>query len=186
MPSTAVVPDGAPAVSPDPSPTAALVRALDDLARVQRETAGRLARELDLPRASFGVLRLLDRCGPVPLGDVASRLRVDLSVASRQVSHLVDAGLARRTVDDDDRRARTVELTADGRALLRRAHDLIEAMSAATFADWSADELTAATAHIDRVAAAVASSHDPGAASGRTASTPLSRTEPVLRGAPTA
>lgn len=187
MLSTAVVPDGAPAVPPDPSPTGRLVRALDDLARVQRESAGRIARDLDLPRASFGVLRMLDRCGPVQLGDVAARLRVDLSVASRQVSHLVDAGLARRTVDDDDRRARTVELTDGGRDVLRRAHELIEAMSAATFADWTADELTAAAAHIDRVTAAVAASHDAGAQeSSSTAPTSLPRTAPAHRGAASA
>ena len=84
MPVTSsLVPDDAPTTSP--SPTWGLVRALDDLARVQRESAVRIARGLDIPRASLGVLRMLDRCGPVQMGDVAARLRVDLSVASRQV-----------------------------------------------------------------------------------------------------
>jgi DNA-binding MarR family transcriptional regulator len=156
VPSPAVVPDDAPAVPHDRTPTSGLVRALDELARVQREVAGRIARDLDVPRAALGVLRLLDRCGPVQLGDVAARLRVDLSVASRQVSHLVDDDLVRRTVDDGDRRARTVELTDAGRELVRRAHDLVEAMSAETFGGWTADELAAATAQIDRVTAAVA------------------------------
>jgi len=140
---------------PDPSPAAGLVRALDELARAQREAAVRIARDLDVPRASFGVLRMLYRCGPVQLGDVAARLRVDLSVASRQVSHLVDEGFARRTVDDEDRRARTIELTDAGRVLVARAYERIDALGDEVFAEWSDDELVLATRQIERVAAAV-------------------------------
>ncbi|MGN6238268.1 MAG: MarR family transcriptional regulator, partial [Cellulosimicrobium cellulans] len=118
-----------PELAPDPSPAAGLIRALDELARAQRESAVRIARDLDIPRSSFGLLRMLQRCGPVQLGDVAAKLRVDLSVASRQVSHLVDEGLVRRTVDDDDRRARTVELTDTGRGLVLRAYEHIDALA---------------------------------------------------------
>jgi DNA-binding MarR family transcriptional regulator len=164
---TAVVPGGtrrphdtSPESSTDPSPTTGLVRALDELARVQRESAVRIARDLDIPRASFGVLRMLHRCGPAPLGDVATRLRVDLSVASRQVSHLVDEGLARRTVDDGDRRARTVELTDAGREVVGRAYDLIDALGTEIFAGWTDDEIVAATHEIERVVAAVAAGHE--------------------------
>ncbi|MCB7135232.1 MarR family winged helix-turn-helix transcriptional regulator [Cellulosimicrobium marinum] len=154
-----LVPDDAPPASPGRTPTTALVRALDDLARVQKESAARLARELDVPRAALGVLRMLDRCGTVQLGDVAGRLRVDLSVASRQVSHLVDAGLAHRTVDDDDRRARTVELTDAGREVVRHSGALVEAMGAEVFADWTPTEIHAATEQIERVTAAVTAAH---------------------------
>lgn len=150
----------APELAPDPSPAAGLIRALDELARAQRESAVRIARDLDIPRSSFGLLRMLQRCGPVQLGDVAARLRVDLSVASRQVSHLVDEGLVRRTVDDDDRRARTVELTEDGRTLVLRAYEHIDALAATTFSEWHDDEIVAATRHIERVVAAVVAGHD--------------------------
>ncbi|MFI2702220.1 MarR family winged helix-turn-helix transcriptional regulator [Cellulosimicrobium composti] len=156
---TPVAPASAPP-APDPSPAASLIRALDELARAQRESAVRIARDLDIPRSSFGLLRTLQRCGPVPLGDVAARLRVDLSVASRQVSHLVEAGLVRRTVDDDDRRARTVELTDAGRRLVLRAYDHIDALAATTFAEWREDEIVEATRQIERVAAAVVAVHD--------------------------
>ncbi len=162
-----VAPDGAgpapltaPDLPPDPSPAAGLVRALDELARAQREAAARLARDLELPRASFGVLRMLYRCGSVQLGDVAAKLRVDLSVASRQVSHLVDEGLARRTVDDDDRRARTVELTDRGRELVAHAHELLDTLGAEIFAEWSDDEIVTATRQIERVTATVVASHE--------------------------
>lgn len=155
-PAPLTAPDG----SPDPSPAAGLVRALDELARAQREAASRLARDLELPRASFGALRMLYRCGSVQLGDVAAKLRVDLSVASRQVSHLVDEGLARRTVDDDDRRARTVELTDAGRDLVARAYEHIDALGDEIFSEWSDDELVAATRQIERVVAAVGGGHE--------------------------
>ncbi len=75
------------------------------------------------------------------------------------MSHLVDAGLVRRTVDDDDRRARTVELTEEGRALLVRAYAHIDVLAATTFAEGD-DEIVEATRHIERVAAAVVAVHD--------------------------
>ncbi|MBD5785301.1 winged helix-turn-helix transcriptional regulator [Cellulosimicrobium terreum] len=169
MPITPVLdPDAAHAVGPEvaaedapgPGATSNLIQALDGLARVQRESAVRIARDLDFPRASLGVLRMLDHCGSVQLGDVAAKLRVDLSVASRQVSQLVDEGLARRTVDDDDRRARTVELTDAGRDVIRRSYSLIEQLSAAAFDSWTDAEIAAASRQIERVTAAVAAAHD--------------------------
>ncbi|MBD8078853.1 MarR family transcriptional regulator [Cellulosimicrobium arenosum] len=133
-----------------------MISALDDLARVQRESAARIARDLDLPRAALGMLRMLDRCGSVQVSDIAAMLRVDLSVASRQVSHLVDDGLARRTVDDDDRRARTVELTEAGRHVMRRSDEIVHRISSELFASWTDDEIDEATQQVTRVTAAVA------------------------------
>lgn len=176
MPVTTLAPDDAATANPDRTPTSGLVRALDDLARVQRESAVRIARDLDVPRASLGVLRMLDRCGPVQLGDVAARLRVDLSVASRQVSHLVDGGLVRRSVDDEDRRARTVALTDAGHEVVRRSFALIDVMSAEIFSDWSPDEIVAATDQIERVTEAVAAAH---AASGHATPAPNSPASPA-------
>ena len=132
-----------------------LVAALEELTRAQREAAARIARELDWPRAGLGVVRLLRKCGPVQLSDVAGRLRVDMSVASRQVSALVDAGLVRRTVDDDDRRARTLELTDEGRALADESVEHFGALVAQTFEGWSPGELEQAAHHLRRVAAAI-------------------------------
>ncbi|WP_265520304.1 MarR family winged helix-turn-helix transcriptional regulator [Oerskovia flava] len=130
-----------------------LVRALEELARAQREAAAQLARDLDRPRAGLGLLRLLERCGAVQVSDVATRLRVDVSVASRQVSTLVDAGYVRRTVDDDDRRARTIELTETGRHLAAESSRQIALLVARTFAGWTGDELATATRTIRAVAA---------------------------------
>lgn len=133
----------------------ALVAALEELARAQREAGARAARDLSWPRAELGVVRMLHRCGPVQLGDVAARLRVDVSVASRQVSALVDAGLVHRTVDDDDRRVRTLELTAAGRALADESMRHFAEYVSAVFADWTPDDLANATHELQRIAEAL-------------------------------
>ncbi|WP_418275076.1 MarR family winged helix-turn-helix transcriptional regulator [Isoptericola jiangsuensis] len=137
----------------------ALVTALETLARAQREAAARLAKDLDWPRAGLGIVRVIRSHGALQLCEVAEILRVDPSVASRQVSALVDAGYVRRTVDDHDRRARTLELTDAGHAFAaesdRRFDDLIDT----AFADWTDDALTAAIDHIRNVAAAITSTN---------------------------
>jgi DNA-binding MarR family transcriptional regulator len=119
------------------APAVALISALQSLSRAQREAAARIAHELDWPRSGVTVLHLLARCGPVSLTDIAAHLRVDLSVASRQVSTLADAGYVVRTVDADDRRVRTVELTDTGRDLAAEAAEQYTNMIDRAFADWA-------------------------------------------------
>ena len=136
-----------------------LVETLEELSRAQREAAMRVARDLDLPRAGLGALHLLTRCGRVQLTDVAAKLRVDVSVASRQVSALVDAGLVRRTVDDDDRRARTLELTDAGREFAEESFRRIDDLVSESFSDWTEQDLVDATTRIRSVAAALVSTH---------------------------
>jgi DNA-binding MarR family transcriptional regulator len=135
----------------------ALISALESLGRAQRETAARIAKELDWPRAGLGVVRLIRARGSVQLCEIADVLRVDPSVASRQVSALVDAGYVRRTVDDTDRRARTLELTDTGRALAADSDHRFGEFVADAFAGWSPDELASAITHIRNVAAAISS-----------------------------
>ena len=137
-----------------------LVQTLEELSRAQREAATRVARELDLPRAGLGALHLLTRCGRVQLTDVAAKLRVDVSVASRQVSALVDAGLVHRTVDDDDRRARTLELTDAGRDFAEESFRSIDDLVSEAFSDWSDQDFADAITRIRSVAAALTTTHD--------------------------
>lgn len=133
-----------------------ILRAFEEFGRAQREIGSRLTRSLDLPRASIGLLRYLNAHGPVQIGCVAQHFRVDLSVASRQLSTLVDAGLAVRDVDHDDRRARTVALTEQGRTKVAELGTAVESMMAEMFADWDPTELKLATDHMTAIAQTIA------------------------------
>ncbi|WP_258724509.1 MarR family winged helix-turn-helix transcriptional regulator [Cellulomonas sp. NS3] len=135
-----------------------LLTAIEDLARAQRETGALLARELDCPRAGLTLVHLLSRLGPQPVGDLAERLRVDISVVSRQVSALVDAGLVHRSAPDGpgaDRRVRTVALTARGTELAARSRAHLEERAGEAFAGWTPDELTAAAVQVQKITAAI-------------------------------
>jgi DNA-binding MarR family transcriptional regulator len=132
-----------------------LYSAMEELSRAQRESSAELARRLDWPRAGIGVFRLLAICGPVQLTDVAAKLRVDPSVASRQVAQLVDAGYVRRTVDTCDRRARLLELTDEGHTVIAQISQRFAALFGEVFEGWSDEDLTQAAEHIRRVAATI-------------------------------
>lgn len=138
-----------------PSPAETLYSALEELGRAQREASALMARRLDWPRAGVGVIRLLAVCGPVQLTDVAAKLRVDVSVASRQVGQLVDAGYVRRTVDADDRRARVLELTDTGHDLVDQLSSQFARLFQEVFAGWTDEDILDSSERIRRVAAAI-------------------------------
>ena len=129
-----------------------ILRAFEEFGHAQREIGSRLTRTLDLPRTSIGLLRYLNTHGPVQIGCAAQHFRVDLSVTSRQVSALVDAGLAARDVDHDDRRARTVVLTEQGRAKVAELSEAVTVLMAEMFQDWDPAELKLATDHMTAIA----------------------------------
>lgn len=135
----------------------ALVSALQSLGRAQRDAAGHLAESLGIPRAGLGIVRVLDARGTLPLCEVAEILKVDASVASRQVSALVDAGIVRRRVDDQDRRARILELTPQGRELATEVGRSFDRLVTVGFADWDEADLLHAAHQLRSVADAITS-----------------------------
>jgi DNA-binding MarR family transcriptional regulator len=60
------------------------------------------------------VMYMLRCTGALRLSDLAAKLELDASTASRHVRALEQAGLIRRSADPDDGRAFRVELTEDG------------------------------------------------------------------------
>ena len=98
---------------------------------------------------------MLARREPLSLGEVAAALRVDLSVASRQVTALVDLGMVERQIDDADRRIRSLRLTRAGRQMSDRIAVELMRLSAVGFADWTQDELRTASDVLERVARAM-------------------------------
>ncbi|WNB85362.1 MarR family transcriptional regulator [Cellulomonas sp. ATA003] len=154
-----------------------LIRAIEDMARAQRDTGAWLSRELGCGRGGITVVRLLGS-GPRQVGELAHLLRVDVSVASRQVAALVDAGLVERDVPADDRRLRTVALTDAGRRFAARATEATLGLAAAVFADWSPAELDEATGQIRKVASAIADHHGATAGTAGTTADAASRPGP--------
>ncbi|WP_051681808.1 MarR family winged helix-turn-helix transcriptional regulator [Cellulomonas sp. HZM] len=148
------------------SPHLELLRATEQFARTVRNTGVDLARRVECSRPGLGIVRAVAEQGPLTVGDVAHNLRVDLSVASRQVSLLVDDGLLERSVDTDDRRVRTIALTEHGHARARAIEQVLERRTATVFSQWTDDEIDQAVAVLDRLASCIAAAdeHPPPAA----------------------
>jgi DNA-binding MarR family transcriptional regulator len=95
-----------------------------------------------LSGAGLTALRLIARNGPIAGTEVARRLGVDQSTASRQIRPLEDAGLIARTTDDADRRVAWLEVTDQGRAVLERIHGQRRADAELVLHDWPAEDVT--------------------------------------------
>jgi DNA-binding MarR family transcriptional regulator len=87
---------------------------------VSRMTAEALA-PLGINAGHHSVLRMLADEGPLSQQALADALRIDRSTMVGLVDDLEKAGRVRRRRNPDDRRAYLVELTGDGRKLLRQA-----------------------------------------------------------------
>jgi MarR family transcriptional regulator, organic hydroperoxide resistance regulator len=77
-------------------------------------------REMDVGLTGRQALALWMAGRPLSMGELSTQLGCDPSSATGIVDRLEGKGLVRRVADDTDRRAKRVELTADGRKLRRR------------------------------------------------------------------
>jgi DNA-binding MarR family transcriptional regulator len=133
----------------EPTAVEHLVRSIYRLGLVQRAIARHAS--VELASQGFTALAIVHKAGPVRVSDVAHKLSVDLSVASRQLAALETAGYVTREPDPDDRRAHRVSATEEGTRVLRESHRrMVEAFGAALGA-WSEDEITELAAGLDRL-----------------------------------
>lgn len=109
------------------------------LSLVQRRVAAEAG--VDLDRGGYVVLNRLADWGPVRLSQLADLLMVDMSTVSRHVARLEGAGLLERTLDPDDRRARVLAITDNGRASVDRMTEAWRAVLAEVLEDWEDDEV---------------------------------------------
>jgi DNA-binding MarR family transcriptional regulator len=95
-------------------------------ATVRREFSNRMvgeqwARDANLRRGCFGVLRVVEQAGgPISQREVAEQTGIDASDVVDLVDRLEAAGYLRRRRDDRDRRRYALELTPAGDAAIER------------------------------------------------------------------
>jgi DNA-binding MarR family transcriptional regulator len=128
-----------------------LVRSLYRLGLVQREIARHALAELG--SQGFTALAIVQKHGPVRIGDIAQWLSVDGSVASRQVAALAAAGYVRREPDPADRRAHRITVTQRGTHVLTVSHRRMVAAFAGALAGWTEEEVVALAEQLDRLRA---------------------------------
>lgn len=83
----------------------------------------RSLREEDFSLAQIAALHVLDQQGAMRVTALADTLALSPSAGSRLVDGLVQRGLVGRAEDPQDRRAKTLVLTAEGHAFVDRASE---------------------------------------------------------------
>lgn len=101
----------------------------------------RRSQQLEVDRAEYLLLRTLADLGDCSIGDLAEALGLDASTVGRQVAVLEDSGWADRLVDPVDRRRTIVQMTAAGRAAMRRTSRERRRRTRELLAGWSERDL---------------------------------------------
>jgi MarR family transcriptional regulator for hemolysin len=78
------------------------------------------ARLTGLSMPQFSILMQLYRRGYCGISDISDRFEISNAAASQHVDNLVHAGLIGRTEDPHDRRAKQIQLSDKGRALIEQ------------------------------------------------------------------
>lgn len=112
------------------------------LGRALKATAGTVWMEIDLTLPQLRTLLILAEEGPLVIGQVALRMGVGLSTGGHLVDRLVQAGLAERMEDSEDRRRTLARLTPRGEDLYARLLNRINQMQT-LIQKLDEDELTA-------------------------------------------
>jgi DNA-binding MarR family transcriptional regulator len=128
-----------------------LVRAVYGLGHVRRQIGRHALAELGTQ--GFTALAIVHVHGPMRVSDVAAQLAVDVSVASRQLSALIDGGYVVREPDPDDRRAWLVRISDAGRSVLKESHRRMVHTFGEVLGGWSAADVAALSTGLERLRA---------------------------------
>lgn len=117
-----------------------------------RSLAVRLAAEATpgLDAAVFSVLMALGRARLTHASQLAEHFGVGKAAVSRQLATLVELGLVRRGVDEQDARANRLELTPAGARVVRAATASVQRSLRDVFAGWSPEEAAQFIAYLSR------------------------------------
>jgi DNA-binding MarR family transcriptional regulator len=127
----------------------ALVREIYVLGAVNREVQRRAVPE-HAP-AGLQALAVLARTDASRVSEVADRLRIDLSVASRQISALEHAGWVTREPDPDDGRAQRLRVTAAGKTVLEDTRTRMVDAYSHVLDSWSEHDVLALSTALERL-----------------------------------
>jgi DNA-binding MarR family transcriptional regulator len=101
-------------------------------------------------------LALLATTGEQRASDLAEKLRLDLSVISRQVATLIDAGLVEKATDPSDRRVHRLAITDAGLATLRGHREQMVDLISRGLADWDDEDVVVLARLLRRCADSIA------------------------------
>jgi DNA-binding MarR family transcriptional regulator len=93
----------------------------------------------------------IDEAGPLSLGSLAERLRIDQPTASRVVQSLTKRRLVELAEDPADRRRLLIDTTAEGAALAAKLRPTARELRLALVAGFSAAELAALRGALTRI-----------------------------------
>jgi len=118
------------------------------IGRLQRRTL----RDATAHRAArAGVLSAVDELGPIRATALATHLRLDNSVVSRQLASLDQDGLVERVTDPADGRAQLVQLSAAGQVLLGELRQRASDQLRHQLAGWSEGDLESLVSSLRRL-----------------------------------
>ncbi|MGH3357843.1 MAG: MarR family winged helix-turn-helix transcriptional regulator [Nocardioidaceae bacterium] len=144
----------------DESPLRALDEVLAGVRTMQQRPVYRRAVTADLGMsggfASLRVLRAIEwlaEDGAPSISDIANRLAVEHSTASRAVDVVVRDGLVSRTACERDQRRTRLALTADGRGILRKSTTRRVRLLEEVTAGWEPNEIESLSALLERLLA---------------------------------
>jgi len=96
---------------------------------------------VSLDRALFPLLVLVQRRGPIGVGDLADRVGRDYTTVSRQVAKLSSLGLVARRDGKADRRVTEAIVTEQGQAVTMLLDQARERLAGRALADWNEQDL---------------------------------------------
>jgi len=96
---------------------------------------------LELERALFPLLVLVDWFGPIGVVDAAGRIGRDYTTVSRQIARLEEIGLVTRRPSATDRRVREAAITPKGKIAAQALDAARERIALAVFREWKAKDL---------------------------------------------
>jgi len=113
---------------------------LHDVSRLLRKRFDRRARAIGLRRAQWSVLAHLSRNEGINQAALADILEIEPITLVHQLDRLEESGWIERRLDASDRRVRLLHITATGRKILEKMHELGAETRAEALAGVSAAE----------------------------------------------